>query len=217
MFRHIKRQFISGELTSEITEITVEEACELLKIRSYRGRDLECDTDEDATLLLRTYFEINNKDFNTCIYPAKDTEDASCVAYPAETDVFYVDNMFYSFEAGIREFDWRYRKVNTHETIFDFRASNLYRYLCVDNEKDEDKKRNMAYICDSMIAKREQLGHPSYEDAKEYLKYVWSSYEKFFHDDLKPCLEDIVKVNENFNLPWYERLQRRDFAASFEE
>ena len=57
------------------------------------------------------------------------------------------------------------------------------------------------------IEKREQLNHPSYEDAREYLDQVWSDYQEFFREDIKPPdMNRIIAVNKNYNLPWYERL-----------
>ena len=120
----------------EINEykITVEEACRFLHSLLWNerhGRIVVCESNEDKMLLVRTYYNMYHEGF--CIrHQINDEEQAILkLAYPATTDVFYVENLLFRFEAGIRELDPRYARVNTHQTIFTFQASPIYECIAV--------------------------------------------------------------------------------------
>ena len=169
---------------------------------------LKCESDEDISLLRKTYPEANKNRFNILMNIEKDTEkDYNWLAYPATMDKVYAENLPYSFSGGIRELDVRYRVKNTHQTTFNFGHSHFYKFIFVESEKDENKKKEKRSIVEDVISINENLNHPSYEEAKAYLEYVWSFYKKFFVAGYIPSLEEILDVNKNFNLPWYERLE----------
>ena len=200
----------SGSEISE-SEITAEEACRYLHVLSRDGiadQVLICESEEDKTQLVRTYYDMYHEEFNSKHQISDEEQMHLQLAYPAETDVFYVENLFFRFEAGIRELDPRYARVNTHQTCFRFQASPICEYI-INNTPNKQKKDNLHRIYQNIIYKHEELNHPSYEDAQEYLEYIWTAYQEFFQDGLKnPSLERIIEVNSNFDLPWYERVQK---------
>ena len=76
-----------------------------------------------------------------------------------------------------------------------------------DNAEDEQTKAQMHNLQQYFIHKYEQLNHLSYEDAREYLEYVWSAYRDFFKDGLNvPDIDKIIAINKNFDVPWYQRV-----------
>ena len=198
-----------GDQIQKGNPISVETACQILYGWDNAWRMLKCESDEDISLLRKTYPEVNKDNFNILRNIGKDTDkDYSWLAYPATMDKIYAENLFYSFSGGIRELDVRYRVKNTHQTTFNFGHSHFFRFIFVENEKDENKKKEKRSIVEDVISITEDLNHPSYEEAKAYLEYVWSVYKKFFTDGYIPSLDEILEVNKNFNLPWYKRLNR---------
>ncbi len=201
---------LSGNMTTTETEITTEEAsCILHDLSIYeRSADIICESDEDKQRLARTYYDMYHDGFNIR-HDIDDEEQKDLqLAHPAETDVFYVENLLFRFEAGIRALDPRYARVNTHETSFTFRVAPIYACIAINNAPDEQTRSHMEYVKRNIIHKHEQLNHLSYEDAREYLGQVWSAYQALFTDSLHfPDIDRIIAINKNYDLPWYDRLQ----------
>ena len=192
------------------SEITVEEACRFLHNLSWTEKTcstIVCESDEDKKQLARTYYDMYHDGFYIRHYINDEEQKDLQLAYPATTDVFYVENHLFRFEAGIRELDPRYARVNTHQTIFKFQMSPIFECIAVDNETDEQTKAQMRNLEQYFIHKYEQLNHLSYENALEYLEQVWSAYQELFKDGLEPPdIERIIAINKNYGVPWYERL-----------
>lgn len=168
---------------------------------------LLCESSEDKEQLVRTYYDMYHDEFNARHYISDEKQRDLQIAYPAVTDVFYTENIYLRFEAGIRELDPRYRRVNTHQTIFTFQVSPLFECVAVNSAQDEQTKAEMKYLQKYIIYKHEQLNHLSYEDAREYLEQIWSAYQELFQDSHKgPDIERIMAINKNFDLPWYKKL-----------
>lgn len=191
-------------------EIAVEEACRYLHSLTWNtrpGTALVCDSDKEKKQLIRTYYDMYRDEFNVRHNISDEEQSEFRLAYTATTDVFYVENLVFRFEAGIRELDPRYARVNTHQTTFTFQWTPLYEWATLNNVPDEGTKSEIRYLKDHIICKHEQLNHLSYEDALEYLEQVWADYQVFFQDSHEmPSLDKIIAVNKNYNLPWYERL-----------
>ena len=192
------------------SEITAEEACRFLHSLSWikrMGSIIVCETEEDKTQLAKTYYDMYHDEFNIQHYINDEEQMDLQLAYPATTDVFYVENLIFHFEAGIRELDPRYARVNTHQTIFTFQMSPIFQCIVVDNETDEQIKAQAHNLERYIINKHEQLNHLSYVNALEYLKQVWSAYQELFKDGFEPPdIERIIAINKNYDVPWYERL-----------
>lgn len=204
-----RRFSFSGNETLE-SEITTEDACLFLHRLSWRersGTTIICESDEDKKQLVKTYNDMYHDEFNIRHHIDDEEQMHLQLAYPATTDVFYVENLMFRFEAGIRRLDPRYARVNTHQTVFGFQMSPIFECIFVDNAADEQTKAQMYNLLQFFTHKYEQLNHLSYEDAREYLEYVWSAYRDFFKDGLEtPDIDKIIAVNRNFGLPWYQRL-----------
>lgn len=194
----------------EEREITVEKACRYLHSLAWNTRPvttLVCDSNEDKKQLIRTYYDMYHDEFNIRHNVNDEEQWEYQLAYPATTDVFYVENLIFRFEAGIRALDPRYARVNTHQTSFTFQWTPFCEWLALNNATDEETKSEINYLKKYVIYKHEQLNHLSYEDAQEYLEQVWTAYQAFFQDVREiPSLDKIIAVNKDFNLPWYERL-----------
>lgn len=192
------------------SEITAEEACRFLHSLSWferTGSIIVCETDKDKTQLVQTYYDMYHDEFNIRHYINDEEQRNLQLAYPAKTDVFYVENILFCFEAGIRELDPRYARVNTHQTIFTFQMAPIFECIAVESETDEQKKAEMHKLQQYIIHKHEQLNHLSYEDAREYIEQAWSAYQELFKDgDNPPDIERIIAINKNYDVPWYERL-----------
>lgn len=206
--QEIRYSFLNKEISE--SEITPEEACRFLHSLSCSersGSTIICESDEDKKRLAKTYYDMYHDEFNIR-HNVNDEEQMHLqLAYPATTDVFYVENLIFRFEAGIRELDPRYARVNTHQTIFTFQMAPIFECIAVKNETDERKKTEMHKLQRYIIHKHEELNHLSYEDAREYLEYVWSAYRDFFKDGLEtPDIDKIIAINKNFDVPWYQRV-----------
>lgn len=205
--QEIRHSFLNEEIRE--SEITPEEACRFLHSLSYErsGSTIICESDEDKKRLVKTYYDMYHDEFNIR-HNVNDEEQMHLqLAYPATTDVFYVENLIFRFEAGIRELNPRYARVNTHQTVFKFQMSPIYECIFIDNAADEQTKAQMHNLQQFFIHKYEHLNHLSYEDAREYLEYVWSAYRDFFKDGLKvPDIDKIIAINKNFGVPWYKRV-----------
>ena len=201
-----------SHLGEEVTEheTNIEDACRFLHSLAWytrSGKMLLCESSEDKEQLVRTYYDMYHDEFNARHYISDEKQRDLQIAYPAVTDVFYTENIYLRFEAGIRELDPRYRRVNTHQTIFTFQVSPLFECVAVNSAQDEQTKAEMKYLQKYIIYKHEQLNHLSYEDAREYLEQVWSAYQELFQDSHKgPDIERIMAINKNFDLPWYKKL-----------
>ena len=199
----------SGEENPE-TQITIEDACRILhnlSMHERTGVTLICESNDEQTQLVTTYYKMYHDDFNVQHYIKDEEQQDLQLAYPAETDVFYVENMYYRFEAGIRELDSRYARINTHQTIFNFNMTPIFEYFTAHNASNKQEKTEVQQLKQYVIHKHEQLNHLSYECAQEYLEYIWSLYREFFQDNINaPDLEKIIAVNKSFNLPWYYRI-----------
>lgn len=192
------------------SETTVEEACRFLHSLSWNertGSTIVCESDEDKKQLARTYYDMYHDEFNIPHHINDEEQTHLQLAYPATTDVFYVENLLFRFEAGIRELDPRYARVNTHQTIFTFQMAPIFKCIAVNNETDERKKAEMRKLQRYIIYKHEELNHLSYEDAREYIKQVWSAYQDLFNNGLEiHDIDKIIAINKNYDVPWYERL-----------
>lgn len=201
-----------SHLGEEVTEheTNAEDACRFLHSLAWNtraGKMLLCESGEDKEQLVRTYYDMYHDEFNARHYISDEEQRDLQIAYPAVTDVFYTENIYLRFEAGIRELDPRYRRINTHQTIFTFQVSPLFECVTINSAQDEQTKAEMKYLQKYIIYKHEQLNHLSYEDAREYLEQVWSAYQEFFRDSFEvPDTKRIMAVNENFDLPWYKKL-----------
>ena len=201
-----------SHLGEEVTEheTNTEDACRFLHSLAWNtraGKMLLCESDKDKEQLVRTYYDMYHDEFNTRHYISDEEQRDLQIAYPAVTDVFYTENIYLRFEAGIRELDPRYRRINTHQTIFTFQVSPLFECVAVNSAQDEQTKAEMKYLQKYIIYKHEQLNHLSYEDAREYLEQVWSAYQELFQDSHKGSdIERIMAINKNFDLPWYKKL-----------
>ena len=205
--QEIRYPFINKEISE--SEITAEEACRLLhSLPWYQnlGSMIVCESEEDKKQLTKTYYDMYHDEFNIRHYINDEEQRNLQLAYPAKTDVFYVENILFRFEAGIRELDPRYARVNTHQTIFTFQMAPIFECIAVKNETDERKKAEMHKLQQYIIHKHEQLNHLSYEDAREYIEQAWSAYQVLFKDGLKdPDIDKIIAINKNFDVPWYKR------------
>lgn len=210
MIRFLSTQFaFTGNEISE-SEITTEEACRILhSLPSLErlGTMIVCETDEDKKQLLKTYYDIYHDGFNVQHQISDEEQMDLHLAYPATTDVYYVENLFFRFEAGIRALDPRFARVNSHETSFTFQMSPIMECTAIDNAPNEQTKNKMQYLQQCIIYKHEQLNHLSYEDAQKYIEQVWHAYQGFFNDSLDiPDIGKIIAVNKNYDVPWYDRL-----------
>ena len=192
------------------SDITVEDACRFLHNMEScggAGKTLICESEEDKSQLIRAYYKMYHDEFNFRRPVSDEDQQRLRLAYPAESDVFYVENLRFRFEAGIRELDPRYARVNTHATIFSFHVTPIFKCVVIDNEKNERTRNILKNVHQRYINKYEQLNHPSYEDAQEYLEQVWSVYQEFFQEGHEaPDLERITEINKNYNVPWFKRL-----------
>lgn len=206
--QRIQYSFKGDEISER--EVTVEDACHLLHSMDWSERParmLVCESEEDKKQLIRTYYKMYHNEFNVRHHISDEDQMHLQLAYPAETDVFYVENIYFRFEGGIRELDPRYARVNTHETVFTFKVSPIFECISIHNEHDRQTKAKLEELQRYVIEKHEQLNHLSYEDAQVYLEHVWSEYQEFFRDNSKsPDIERISEVNKNYDLPWYKRL-----------
>ena len=206
--QEIRYSFLNKEISE--SKITPEEACRFLHSLSWNersGSTIICESDEDKKRLAKTYYDMYHDEFNIRHNINNEEQMHLRLAYPATTDVFYVENLIFRFEAGIRELDPRYARVNTHQTVFGFQMSPIFECIFIDNAADEQTKAQMYNLRQYFIHKYEQLNHLSYEDAREYLEYVWSAYRDFFKDGLKvPDIDKIIAINKNFAVPWYKRV-----------
>ena len=202
---------LSSKEVSE-TEITAEEACRFLHSLSWSERSgsmIVCESDEDKKRLAKTYYDMFHAEFNIRHSITDEEQMHLQLAYPATTNVFYVENLLFRFEAGIRALDPRYARVNTDQTIFSFRATPVFECISVNNAADEQTKARMRNLQQYIIHKHEHLNHLSYEAAREYIEQVWSAYQELFNDSLEiPDIDKIIAINRNFDIPWYERLQK---------
>lgn len=201
-----------SHLGEEVTEheTNAEDACRFLHSLAWNtraGKMLLCESGEDKEQLVRTYYDMYHDEFNARHYISDEEQRDLQIAYPAVTDVFYAENIYLRFEAGIRELDPRYRRINTHQTIFTFQVSPLFECVAINSAQDEQTKAEMKYLQKYIIYKHEQLNLLSYEDAREYLEQIWLSYQELFQDSHKgPDIERIMAINKNFDLPWYKKL-----------
>ena len=210
MIKIQKTQFsFEGNNVSE-SEVSATEACRILHSLSFYerlGSIIICESKEDKKQLIKTYRDTYQDEFNIQHSISDEEQEYLRLAYPATNDVFYVENFFLRFEAGIRALDPRYARVNTHQTIFYFRMTPIFECLTIDNAPDEQIKKQMHNLQQYVIYKCEQLNHLSYEDAQEYMKQVWCAYQELFNDGFEvPDIEKIIAINKNFNIPWYDRL-----------
>ena len=199
----------SGNEISE-SEITAEEACRILHSLSLNdrlGATMICESDEDKKQLVKTYRNMYHDEFNIRHHINDDEQMDLQLAYPATTDVFYVENLLFRFEAGIRDLDPSYARVNTHQTCFTFQMAPIFECVAINSASNEQTKARVHYLQQYVIYKHEQLNHSSYENAREYIERVWSAYQEFFSDSLDlPDIDRIVAVNKDFDIPWYNRL-----------
>lgn len=206
--QEIRYPFINKEISE--SEITAEEACRLLhSLPWYQnlGSMIVCESEEDKKQLTKTYYDMYHDEFNIQHYINDEEQMHLQLAYPATIDVFYVENILFRFEAGIRELYPRYARVNTHQTIFTFQMAPIFECIAVKSETDERKKAEMHKLQRYIIHKHEELNHLSYENAREYIAQAWSAYQVFFKDGLKvPDIDKIIAINKNFDVPWYKRV-----------